>query len=256
MRGSDPRLARLLRWYPRAWRDRYGVEFLAMVEDTLAGRRPGLRLRVNVAWAGLRQRGHDVLAGPVATRLERLHKVLWGRWWEAFLAGLAVALLEYDLAQPAPAHPRAWAVTTVLDALLAVAALAGVSVLVGLAAVASAFRRFLRDGGWTLIRRRVAWAVVTTAASGGGLAVLALTSGWAAAGPVAAGPGGAGNAGFGACVRWVGHGWPQRPADRGDAILGTAAHHRPGCADRAGRDGARAGEAGSAAGASPMGAGR
>jgi hypothetical protein len=33
----------LLRWYPRAWRERYGEEFLAVVEDTLDGSRPGWR---------------------------------------------------------------------------------------------------------------------------------------------------------------------------------------------------------------------
>jgi len=53
--GSDA--AKLLRWYPRAWRERYGEEFLAMVEDSLDGRRPSLRLRASVAWAGLRERG-------------------------------------------------------------------------------------------------------------------------------------------------------------------------------------------------------
>jgi hypothetical protein len=52
-------MRRLLRWYPRAWRERYGEEFLAVVEDTLDGRRPGWRLRLAVAWAGLRERGHQ-----------------------------------------------------------------------------------------------------------------------------------------------------------------------------------------------------
>jgi len=37
---ADPRVARLLRWYPPAWRERYADEFVAMVEDTLDGRRP------------------------------------------------------------------------------------------------------------------------------------------------------------------------------------------------------------------------
>jgi len=54
---ADPRLARLLRWYPRAWRERYGDEFLALVEDTLDGREPGWRLHLSVVWAGLRERG-------------------------------------------------------------------------------------------------------------------------------------------------------------------------------------------------------
>jgi hypothetical protein len=52
---------RLLRWYPRAWRERYGEEFLAMVEDTLGGRQPGWRLHLGVAWAGLRERARRVV---------------------------------------------------------------------------------------------------------------------------------------------------------------------------------------------------
>jgi hypothetical protein len=62
-----PRHGQLLRWYPRAWRERYGEEFLALVEDTLAGDRPGWRLRLAVAWSGLRERGHAArLAGGLA----------------------------------------------------------------------------------------------------------------------------------------------------------------------------------------------
>ena len=37
MKPSDPDAAKLLRWYPRPWRERYGEEFLAMVEDNLDG---------------------------------------------------------------------------------------------------------------------------------------------------------------------------------------------------------------------------
>ena len=67
MKPSDPDLAKLLRWYPRAWRERYGEEFLAMVEDSLSGRRPTWRLRLGVARAGLRERGHRArLAGQRA----------------------------------------------------------------------------------------------------------------------------------------------------------------------------------------------
>jgi hypothetical protein len=55
MKPRDQDGAKLLRWYPRTWRERYGEEFLAMVEDSLGGRRPGWRLRLNVARAGLRE---------------------------------------------------------------------------------------------------------------------------------------------------------------------------------------------------------
>ena len=37
MKPSDPTPRKLLRWYPRAWRERYGEEFLAMIEDSLDG---------------------------------------------------------------------------------------------------------------------------------------------------------------------------------------------------------------------------
>ena len=52
MKPSDPDAAKLLRWYPRVWRERYGEEFLAMVEDSLEGRRPGWRLRQAAAGQG------------------------------------------------------------------------------------------------------------------------------------------------------------------------------------------------------------
>ncbi len=42
-----------------------------MVEDTLDGGRPTLRLRISVAWGGLRERRHRVwtgLIGPAALR--------------------------------------------------------------------------------------------------------------------------------------------------------------------------------------------
>jgi hypothetical protein len=39
-RSQDPAVVSLLRWYPRAWRQRYGDEFLALVEDGLDGQRP------------------------------------------------------------------------------------------------------------------------------------------------------------------------------------------------------------------------
>src|SRR5690348_9135046 len=83
---ADPRLGRLLRWYPRAWRERYGDECLAMVEDTLDGRSPGWRLRLGAARAGLRERYH-VLSGPARERfMDR-----WGLFIGAVAATAAAA---------------------------------------------------------------------------------------------------------------------------------------------------------------------
>ena len=57
--GPGMKPARLLRWYPRAWRERYGEELLALIQDTLDEGRPTWRLRLSVAWGGLRERGHQ-----------------------------------------------------------------------------------------------------------------------------------------------------------------------------------------------------
>jgi uncharacterized protein YjeT (DUF2065 family) len=133
VKPSDPDAAKLLRWYPRAWRERYGEEFLAMVEDTLDGRRPTWRLRLGVAWAGLRERGRRRFSGRTAAAWRRAgYKALFGRWWAYFLAGYLFAVLPYDLrASPPPA--RAWPVSAMLDAVAATAVFIGVAVLVLLA---------------------------------------------------------------------------------------------------------------------------
>jgi hypothetical protein len=69
VKPSEPDAARLLRWYPRGWRERYGEEFLAMVEDSLDGGRPRWRLRLSVAWAG---RPPGQAAAAVRTRAGRM----------------------------------------------------------------------------------------------------------------------------------------------------------------------------------------
>ncbi len=96
---GDQRLRQLLRWYPRAWRERYGEEFLAMVEDTLDGRPPGWRLRLAVAGYGLRERGHQ--ARRVGCRV--LPPALPG----ALLAGGLAALPARPAAACGPVAGRA-----------------------------------------------------------------------------------------------------------------------------------------------------
>jgi hypothetical protein len=175
MKPSDPDAAKLLRWYPRPWRERYGEEFLAMVEDNLDGERPGLRFRLSVARAGLRERGHRVrLAGRRAA--PPVLSALTGRWWTFFVAGFVFAILPYEFKAPS-GTAQGWRVTAALAALVAVAVLGGVAVLISGLLALPAFGRFLRAGGWRQIRRRVAWAAGATAAAGGGLAVLVLVQG-------------------------------------------------------------------------------
>jgi hypothetical protein len=54
------RSARLLRWYPPAWRERYGEEFADHLEQEFAERRVDLRRSLNVAYKGLVARADDV----------------------------------------------------------------------------------------------------------------------------------------------------------------------------------------------------
>jgi hypothetical protein len=181
MKAAGPDTAKLLRWYPRGWRERYGEEFLAMIEDSLAGRRPGWRLRLSVARAGLRERGHQArLAGQKEFHQARLagQKELRGyvtlSWYSCFVGGFFLAGLP-NAVNVRPAA-RAWLATAASDTLMAIAAITGVALLAGGLAAAPAFVRYLRTGGWPEVRRRIAWTAAATTATGGALAGLVLAS--------------------------------------------------------------------------------
>jgi len=162
----------LLRWYPRAWRERYGEELLALIQDTLDEGRPIWRLRLGVAGGGLRERGHQ--AGHAAKAAVK---------WQTrpnpsgtiVVAGLVFALLPANL-MTAPSPARGWQVAA-FDAVLAAVALTGAVVVADGLAAFPALVRFLRAGGWPRIRRRVAWAAGATVVAGGALAGLVLASG-------------------------------------------------------------------------------
>ena len=163
--------ARLLRWYPRAWRERYGEELLALIQDTADEGRPVWRLRLGVAWGGLRERGWQAArAGRTAGKPLTGFGLLM-----ILLAGINVAGLPYyltDSQQPA----QGWQAAA-LDGLLAGVALTFAVVLAeGLVAL-PALIRFLRAGGWPKIRRRVAWAAGATVVAGGWLAGVAVVAG-------------------------------------------------------------------------------
>jgi hypothetical protein len=173
----DPAVVRLLRWYPRAWRERYGDEFLAMVQDSLDGERVRWRLRLGVARAGLRERGHQAaLAVKQAAKRLAARGGMVRRGWMSFVAGYVFASLPLDFkASPPPA--RAWQATAALDAEIAIAVLGGVALLAIGFLSWPAFGRFLRAGGWPEIRRRVARAAGATVVAAGGLAGLVLAPG-------------------------------------------------------------------------------
>jgi hypothetical protein len=173
---ADAAARKLLRWYPRTWRERYGEEFLAMIEDSLDGRRPGLRLRLSVARAGLRERGRQVrLAGQKRSR--RIARGLGGTpgLAMAFIAASIFADLPLDLKR-APPPSRVWQADVARYVLAGLVVVTVAVIAAGGLAALPAFVRFLRAGGWPKIRRRVGWAAVATVLAGGGLAGLVMVT--------------------------------------------------------------------------------
>jgi hypothetical protein len=166
------RPASLLRWYPRAWRDRYGEELLALIQDTLDEGRPAWRLRAGVASGGLRERGRQARRAAAASVRRRPGP---DRWGTVLVAGLVCAVVPGDLASSS--FPARAGQAVALGAVLAAVALTGALVLAGGLAALPALVRFVRAGGWPKIRRRAGWAAGATAAAGGGLAGLVLASG-------------------------------------------------------------------------------
>jgi hypothetical protein len=173
---ADAAARKLLRWYPRTWRERYGEEFLAMIEDSLDGRRPGLRLRLSVARAGLRERGRQVrLAGQKRSR--RIARGLGGTpgLAMAFIVASIFADLPLDLKR-APPPSRVWQADVARYVLAGLVVVTVAVIAAGGLAALPAFVRFLRAGGWPKIRRRVGWAAVATVLAGGGLAGLVMVT--------------------------------------------------------------------------------
>ena len=168
--------ARLLRWYPRAWREQYGEELLALIQDTVDEGRPAWRVRLGVIWGGLRERAHQAThpSKARAALISRRTDLVSG-WLIIVVIGLVFAYLPLQFSI-SPPTARAWQVTAALYALAAVAAFMCAVVLAGGLTALPSVIRFLRAGGWPKIRRRVACAAGATGPAVGGLVVLSLTA--------------------------------------------------------------------------------
>lgn len=155
---------RLLRWYPAAWRERYGEEFAALLDDTVGEAAPSVSLRLHVIRSGVAMRLRETgVIGDGTPPVERIRAgallVLWA--WSIFvLAGMGLQKLSehWDAFVSSSAHTHAGIAFGTVQVLAGVASL---FVLVGAIAVLPATVRFLASGGWDSIRRSVVRAVVT-----------------------------------------------------------------------------------------------
>ncbi len=103
------RVARLLRWYPRDWRERYGEEFEAVLMSSLSDGKGGLRLSFDVAREGVAARLESAgFVGRTAPALERARASVMTVFVAilGFLTSVAVLLF----------YSKGWQRTPVLEA--------------------------------------------------------------------------------------------------------------------------------------------
>jgi hypothetical protein len=150
----------LLRVFPRAWRNRYGDELIALLEaEPLTW-----RVRLNVIGAGIRERLRG--SGPAELR------VLWA--WSLFvIGGMAFQKTSEHWQTVVPGTDRAIP-TAAFDTVQAAAIVGSAAVMIGVALVLPAFIRDLRHGGWTVVRRPIVVASTATLAACSALIALAL----------------------------------------------------------------------------------
>lgn len=156
-RERDPKV-RLLRWYPSAWRDRYGEEFLALMEDDLGGRDPGALYRLRVIGSGIHQRArHTGLVGVGATKVERQRAgslLVLVAWNLVVLAAASFSKESEHFAGALVPHSRLLPQVT-YDVVVALGVVGTAIVLAGFFLSLPSFARYLRGGGWPAIRNRV-----------------------------------------------------------------------------------------------------
>jgi hypothetical protein len=157
--------ARLLRAYPRAWRERYGDELMSLIEAESAGGRIPLRVAFDVIGAGLGQRLRSAgLVGDEVTPPRRMRAgvLLVLASWSAFVvAGLAFAKISEHWQQLAP-HPDRGVPAAAYDGVLLAAELGTLAVVLGILLTVRPLVSFLRAGGWETIRRPVLRAAAVT----------------------------------------------------------------------------------------------
>jgi hypothetical protein len=146
----------LLRVYPRGWRERYGDELLALLEEQPLT----WRVRADVVVSGLRERVRGSGRAPL--------RVLWA--WSLFVVGgVAFQKTSEHWQVVVPGSERALP-SAAFHVVQAAALVGGLAVLAGVALSLPAFLRDLRSGGWAVLRVPILAAATATAIAAGALA--------------------------------------------------------------------------------------
>ncbi len=165
----------LLRLYPRPWRIRYGAELEELLVASSGGRvswRDGLDVAAGAFRERLRAAG---LAGdpPPAERTRGGALLVLCAWALFVVGGVGVQKFSehWQGAMPNGGHGVPF---DAFDVLIGGAAVGSALVVAGVLAALPALLRFLRDGGWPLVRPHLVAASVLTVCAGAGVAGLAL----------------------------------------------------------------------------------
>jgi hypothetical protein len=170
---------RLLRLYPRAWRERYGEELEALLTDLNENEGLSWRMRVDVARGGLRERLRVCGLGPGVAPRERAQfgavLVLWA-WVLFVVAGTWVQKFSEHWQGLTPASHRDLP-SAAFHVLEAAAAFGGALVLAGIALAFPRAIAYIRTGGWPRVRPAVVRALALTTIATGAMAALVIWAG-------------------------------------------------------------------------------
>ena len=170
-------LGRLLRWYPQGWRDRYGEEFVAFMQDSFGSEKPPLAARMSVAAGGIREHarrsGFTGDSVPPKARIRAGVVVVLVSWAAMVIAGSSFAKLSEHFDAALGHRASAHQLPDLSYAFVrAAGGVAGLLVVAGAALAAPAFLRYLRSGGWMSVRTHALRAVGCTALTAGTTAPL------------------------------------------------------------------------------------
>jgi len=158
--------ARLLAFYPREWRERYGGELLDLLEAEAHDGRLRVATYLDVIRAGLGERLRSCgLRGDAVPPRERVRAgvLLVLSSWAAFvIAGIALQKLSEHWQAVTPAADRGLP-RAAFDAVRVAAVLGSLSIVAGVLLVARPILTLIGSGGLPRIRRSLGWALGVTA---------------------------------------------------------------------------------------------
>lgn len=147
---------RLLLWYPAAWRERYGTEFLGLLEDTHEAGPIPRREQLSIALSGCRERLYD--AGLADSHTDPSSQIRVGAtrvvcaWSAVVLAVGSFAKFSEHWSQATP-FPARFAPTVAFAVLQWAMVVSAMLVAIGAVAALPGVIAMLADGGWLRFRR-------------------------------------------------------------------------------------------------------